>query len=168
MPRSALEYIDPGYKVSFNEIEPLLTQLTQEQPTQEQMAGHGMDEDLHRWAIETQLAAKVNVPEKMVLERGSLTQFTCPECKGSLIRIAEGRLFRFRCHTGHGFAVNVLLADLMETIDAQLWQTIRGIQEASMLLEHIERHRQSVSWQRHVNSIDNPANSRELRLKTRA
>jgi two-component system chemotaxis response regulator CheB len=30
----------------------------------------------------------------------------------------------------------------METIDAQLWQTIRGLQEASMLLEHIGRHMQ--------------------------
>jgi two-component system chemotaxis response regulator CheB len=93
-------------------------------------------------AIETQLAAGVNVPEKTVLELGSLTQFTCPECKGSLIKIAEGGVFRFRCHTGHGFTAGALLADLMETIDAQLWQTIRGLQEASMLLEHIGRHMQ--------------------------
>src|SRR6266508_6071635 len=35
-----------------------------------------------------------------------------------------------------------LLADLMETIDAQLWQTIRGLQEASRLLEHMGQHMQ--------------------------
>jgi two-component system, chemotaxis family, protein-glutamate methylesterase/glutaminase len=142
MPRSALEYVDADYQVHSSEIGPLLTQLTQEQPTQEEMAGHGMEEDLRRLAIETQLAAGVNVPEKTVLELGSLTQFTCPECKGSLIKIAEGGVFRFRCHTGHGFTAGALLADLMETIDAQLWQTIRGLQEASMLLEHIGRHMQ--------------------------
>ena len=141
MPRSALEYVDADYKVHSNEIGPLLTQLTQDQPTQE-MAGHVMNEDLHRLAIETQLAAGVNVPEKTVLDLGSLTQFTCPECKGSLVRITEGGSFRFRCHTGHGFTADALLADLMETIDEQLWQTIRSLQEASMLLEHIGRHMQ--------------------------
>jgi two-component system, chemotaxis family, protein-glutamate methylesterase/glutaminase len=76
------------------------------------------------------------------LELGSSTQFTCPECEGSLIRIAEGGVFRFRCHTGHGYTAEALLADLMETIDVQLWQTIRGLQEGSMLLEHIGRQMQ--------------------------
>jgi hypothetical protein len=87
-------------------------------------------------------SAGVNVPEKTVLELGSSTQFTCPECEGSLIRITEGGVFRFRCHTGHGYTAEALLADLMETIDVQLWQTIRGLQEGSMLLEHIGRQMQ--------------------------
>src|SRR5688500_18102992 len=104
MPRSALEYVDADYKVQSNEIGPLLTQLMQEQPMRERMSGNGMDEDIRRLAIETQLAAGVNLPEKTVLELGPLTQFTCPECKGSLVKISEGGLFRFRCHTGHGFS----------------------------------------------------------------
>src|SRR5829696_7385013 len=68
MPRSALEYVDADYQVHSTEIGALLTQLTQEQPTQEEMAEHGMDEHLRRLAIETQLAAGVNVPEKTVVE----------------------------------------------------------------------------------------------------
>ncbi len=142
MPRSALEYIDADYKVHAKEIGPLLNQLTREQPTQEEIVADNMDEETRRLAIETQVAAGVNLPEQTILGLGSLTQFTCPECKGSLVRITEGNLLRFRCHTGHGFSAETLLDGLMETIGELLWQTTRGFQEASMLLEHIGRHMQ--------------------------
>lgn len=142
MPRSALEYVDAEYKVRSNEIGPLLTRLTREQPTQKGMAGKDMEEDIRRLAIETQLVAGVNLPEKTILEMGPLTQFTCPECKGSLVKITEGDLLRFRCHTGHGFSADALLEGLFETLDRLVWETTRGFQEASMLLEHLGRHMQ--------------------------
>ena len=145
MPRSALEYIDADYKIPSNEIGPLLTQLTQEQPAQEDKARHGVEEDVRRLAIETQVAAGVKLPEKTILELGPFTQFTCPECRGSLVRITEGGLPRFRCHTGHGFSADTLLEGLTETIGNLIWQTTRGFQEASMLLEHIGRHMQENS-----------------------
>jgi hypothetical protein len=98
--------------------------------------------DIRRFAIETQVAAGVNLPEKTILDLGPLTQFTCPECKGSLVKITEGGLFRFRCHTGHGFSTDALLEGLIEVIDGQIWQAVRGFQEASMLLKHIRKHMQ--------------------------
>jgi two-component system, chemotaxis family, protein-glutamate methylesterase/glutaminase len=140
MPRSALEYIDANYKIRAKEMGPLLTQLTQEEPTQEEIVGNSIDEDLRRLAIETQVAAGVNLPEKTILELGPLTQFTCPECKGSLVGITEGHLLRFRCHTGHGFSADALLEGVTETIGGLIWQTTRALQEGSMLLEHIGRH----------------------------
>jgi two-component system, chemotaxis family, protein-glutamate methylesterase/glutaminase len=142
MPRSALEYIDADYKVPSQKIGPLLTQLTQEQPAPAGRLGNDLAEDIRRFAIETQVAAGVNLPEKTILDLGPLTQFTCPECKGSLVKITEGGLFRFRCHTGHGFSADALLEGLMEVIDEQIWQAVRGFQEASMLLEHIGNHMQ--------------------------
>jgi two-component system chemotaxis response regulator CheB len=140
MPRSALEYVDADYKLNSNEIGPLLTQLTQEQPAQAGLPGNDVEGDIRRMAIETQLAAGVNVPEKTILDLGPLTQFTCPECKGSLVRVTEGGLFRFRCHTGHGYSAEALIDDLLKAIDEQIWQSVRGFQEAAMLLEHIGGH----------------------------
>jgi two-component system chemotaxis response regulator CheB len=142
MPLSALEYVDPDYQVRSNEIGPLLARLTQEHPTEADLSKKDMEEDIRRLAIETQVAAGANLPEKTILELGHFTQFTCPECKGSLVRITEGGSFRFRCHTGHGFSAEALLEGLLETIDEQIWQPIRGLQEASMLLEHIGQHMQ--------------------------
>src|SRR5215207_110785 len=140
MPRSALEYVDADYQIPSKAIGALLTQLAQRQPAQKEIIGNGIEEDVRRLAIETQVAAGVNLPEETILELGPLTQFTCPECKGSLVKISEGGLFRFRCHTGHGFSAETLLDDLMETIDRLVWQTTRAFQEGSMLLEHIGRH----------------------------
>jgi two-component system chemotaxis response regulator CheB len=142
MPRSALEYVDADYRVRSQEIGPLLTRLAQEQPTQEEPVANGREEDSRRMAIETQIAAGANLPEKTILELGPLSPFTCPECRGSLVRITEGDLFRFRCHTGHGFSAEALLDGLTETINNFIWQTTRGVQEGSMLLEHIGRHLQ--------------------------
>ena len=143
MPRSALEYIEPDYKVRSADIAPLLAQLASTEGDQEAMVGDDMDRDLKRMATEVQIAAGVNLPEKTVLELGSLTPFTCPACRGTLIRITEGKLFRFRCHTGHGFTEDALMEDLMERIGELIWQATRGFQEASMLLEHIGEHMQN-------------------------
>jgi two-component system chemotaxis response regulator CheB len=142
MPRSALEYIEADYKVRSTEIAPLLARLASEQPAQETELGNGIDEDFNRMAKEIQIAAGVNLPEKTVLNLGELSPFTCPECKGALVRITEGGLFRFRCHTGHGFTADALLKGVMETLSELIWQTTRGFQEASMLLEHIGQHMQ--------------------------
>ena len=140
MPRSALEYVDADYRVHSQAIGPLLTRLTQEQSMLEEQVRNSREEDTRRMAIETQIAAGVNLPEKTILELGPLSPFTCPECRGSLVRISEGNLFRFRCHTGHGFSADALLEGLMETVNNLVWQTTRGFQEASMLLEHFGRH----------------------------
>lgn len=140
MPRSALEYIEADYKVRSNEIAPLLAQLAQEQPDQETMIGNGVDNDISRIAKEVQIAAGVNLPEKTMLDLGEFTPFTCPECRGTLVRIQEGGLVRFRCHTGHGFTSDALLEGLTESIGELIWQVTRGFQEASMLLEHIGEH----------------------------
>lgn len=152
MPRSVLEYIDADYKARAQEIAPILVRLTREELTQqelkqqiltqEKLVGNNMDEDTRRLAIETQIAAGVNLPEKTILDLGSLTSFTCPECRGSLVKIKEGNLFHFRCHTGHGFSATTLLDGVMETVNDLMWQTTRSFQEASMLLEHIGRHMQ--------------------------
>jgi two-component system chemotaxis response regulator CheB len=142
MPRSALEYIEADYKVRAREIAPLLAQLVREQTEQEPAMGNGMDDEVSRMAKEVQIAAGVNLPEKTIIELGELTSLTCPECHGTLIRIKEGGWFRFRCHTGHGFTADALLEGLLETAGELIWQTQRGFQEASMLLEHLGEHMQ--------------------------
>ncbi len=140
MPRSALEYTEADSKVRSTGIAPLLTRLASEQVDQDVTMNNDMEEDVKRMAKEVQIAAGVDLPEESILELGPLTQFTCPECHGTLVRIVEGRLFRFRCHTGHGFTADALLEGITETTGETIWQAARGFQEAAMLLEHMGRH----------------------------
>lgn len=141
MPRSALEYIEADYKVRSTEIAPLLTRMVQPQTEiKGSPISNDLDEDIKRMAKEVQVAAGVSLPEKTMLELGELTPFACLECRGALIRIQEGSLFRFRCHTGHGYTSDALLEEIIQTVGEFIWQTQGGFQEASMLLEHIGHH----------------------------
>ncbi len=140
MPRSVLEYVEPDYQASPSAIGSLLLQLAQHEPSQAAASQQNAEEDIRRMAIESQIAAGIPLPEKTVLDLGELTPFTCPECLGTLVRITEGKLQRFRCHTGHGFTADALLEGMTELNTERLWQATRGYQEGTMLLEHMAQH----------------------------
>jgi two-component system chemotaxis response regulator CheB len=139
MPRSALEYVEVDYTLTAPEIGKLLGTLLNE------TAGNGkMDrsqsEDKKRMGTEVGIAAKDDAFNQGVLELGELTPFTCPECHGVLVRVAEGKMSRFRCHTGHAYTDNALIEAVMEYTGELLWQVIRSLEEGVMLLEHMARH----------------------------
>jgi two-component system, chemotaxis family, protein-glutamate methylesterase/glutaminase len=52
----------------------------------------------------------------------------------------EGGRERFRCHTGHAFSSDGLLASLTESIEESLWNAIRSVEESVMLMRHLVRH----------------------------
>ncbi len=49
-------------------------------------------------------------------------------------------LHRFRCHTGHAYSIDSLLAEITEKIDESLWSSIRSIEEGVMLLRYMAQH----------------------------
>jgi two-component system chemotaxis response regulator CheB len=52
----------------------------------------------------------------------------------------EGTRFRFRCHTGHGFSMESLLADITEKMDDALWNSIRAFEEGELFMRHMAEH----------------------------
>lgn len=85
--------------------------------------------------VETLIAAEGNGLQAGVMELGSVSKYTCPDCHGVLVQIEEGPIVRYRCHTGHAFSLMSLLAEVNESIDTGLWDTLRAIEERIMLLE---------------------------------
>jgi two-component system chemotaxis response regulator CheB len=77
--------------------------------------------------------------EQGVLELGAPSLYTCPECHGTLVQIKEGRITRFRCHTGHAFTLNALLAEISESSEATLWSAVRVLQETEMVTGHLAK-----------------------------
>ena len=47
---------------------------------------------------------------------------------------------RFRCHTGHAYSVESLLAEMSEAVEETLWSSIRSLEENVLLLRHIAEH----------------------------
>jgi two-component system chemotaxis response regulator CheB len=44
---------------------------------------------------------------------------------------------RFRCHTGHAYSANTLLAEVTEHVEHTLWDSIRSIEESAMLMRQM-------------------------------
>jgi two-component system chemotaxis response regulator CheB len=140
MPRSALEYVEADFRGSPEQIGKYLARLPADLSPESHDPSARLDRDARRMALETQIAAGVILPESAILDMGDLSPFTCPECRGTLVKITEGNMLRFRCHTGHGYTAAALLESLTATVEAIIWQATRGSQEVSMLLEHIAGH----------------------------
>ena len=134
MPLNVLEYVDVDYKLKASEIAPMLVKLTEEKaPKTPKLSA----EELKRMKLEIVIAYTGNAFELGILSMGKLTSFTCPECHGALVSLDEGNLTRFRCHTGHGYTTSTLLAGVTKVIDENLWEAMRGIEEATLILEEL-------------------------------
>lgn len=137
MPKSVQEYVETDYTTSMAEMGPLLTRLVSEPADAKYKAS---TEDLERVKLEVQIATKDNAFEQGIMEMGDLAPFTCPSCHGALVRLKEGTRVRYRCHTGHSYSANSLLAGVSESVEETLWQAMRGLEEITMLLQHMGEH----------------------------
>jgi two-component system, chemotaxis family, protein-glutamate methylesterase/glutaminase len=134
MPSSALNNVQVDYCLPISEIPPLVVTLTQQ--TVEE-AGLPVSKQLE---IETKIALAADSAELDVTQLGKMSEFTCPDCHGSLTKINNGRLQRFRCHTGHSFSNGSLLAELTDSVEQALWNTIRAVEERIRLLKNLAQH----------------------------
>jgi len=92
-------------------------------------------EEEKRLETEVSVAAQDNAFGLGILDMGELTPLTCPECNGTLISIKEGKLVRYRCHTGHAFTASSLLAETTKVVEDSFWKAVRSLEETVILLE---------------------------------
>lgn len=140
MPRSALLHVPADHCLPVRDIAALLISLSsgggsRVTPPKERRAMPGKD-----LKIEVQVASQNRGHRPEALEFGQSSVFTCPECHGRLTRHDDERVLRFRCHTGHAYTANSLLAALAERTEDALWNSVRAIEESAMLLAHIADH----------------------------
>lgn len=137
MPTNVLENVDVDHSVPIAEMGKLLSQLTTEPaPDAPQLP----QEDWHRLESEVKIASQENAFDLGVMQLGELTPFTCPECNGVLVSLKEGKLIRYRCHTGHAFTASTLLAEVTKEVEDTLWSAVRGLEETIMLLDQTSHH----------------------------
>lgn len=132
MPQSALHYVAVDYRLRISDMAAVLAQLMGEPlPEKEEVA---MSDAL---AIETKIALGDNALQSGVLRLGQPSYFTCPECHGVLVQIEDGDLVRFRCHTGHAYSQETLLAEVNAAIELGIWNAVRTMDEKNLLLRQI-------------------------------
>ncbi|MCW3080985.1 chemotaxis protein CheB [Segetibacter sp.] len=134
MPVNVLKEVDVDYSIAVSKMGMLLEELINKNaPKMHEITPAQME----LMKMEVIIASNENAFELGILNKGELTPFTCPECHGTLISLKEGTSVRFRCHTGHAFSSSTLLAGVTQSIEEQIWSTMRTLEEAIMLLERI-------------------------------
>lgn len=87
--------------------------------------------------VENLVALEGNGMQAGVMNLGQVSKYTCPECHGVLVQIEEGRMVRFRCHTGHAYSPTSLLVEVNEAIDNGIWDLVRAVEERILLLRQM-------------------------------
>jgi len=115
MPQSAIGHVDVDHAVPLNSIGELLVRLV-----------------------------TAPIPEAPESEAGGphtvapqASQIVCPACQGSMTETIEGGLLRYRCHVGHAFSVDSLLAEQSESLEAALWASVRCLEESAQLADRL-------------------------------
>ncbi|MBD2700035.1 chemotaxis protein CheB [Spirosoma sp. BT702] len=132
MPDSVLNNVEVDYRVSVAQMATLLTELIQETVADKSDL---LPEEQELMEAEVNIAAQDSAFEQGIIDLGELTPLTCPECSGALVSIKEGKLIRYRCHTGHAFTANTLLAETTKVVEESFWKAIRSLEETVILLE---------------------------------
>jgi two-component system chemotaxis response regulator CheB len=78
-----------------------------------------------------------DMEEQVRNHRHGVSVFTCPECGGTLWQVEESRPLRFRCHVGHAYNAELLLAEQSETLKAALWPAVRTFREKAVLARQL-------------------------------
>jgi two-component system chemotaxis response regulator CheB len=96
--------------------------------------------------------ARYSPPEKIAIESeaamlesgiddmnriGAPTIFTCPACKGSLWSLKEGNIDRYRCHVGHSYLPESLVADQSDQISTALYTALAAMEEKAAMLRRL-------------------------------
>jgi two-component system chemotaxis response regulator CheB len=138
MPMNALKHVEVDYCVPLEKIAPLLVQLSNTA-----VLPKGVKPMPKHIEAEVKIAREDNAISSGVMEWGDPSVFACPECHGVLMELKEGNNLRFRCHTGHAYSLETLLAGFNEQTEETLWNNVRSLEETVLLLRRMAAHLRS-------------------------
>jgi two-component system chemotaxis response regulator CheB len=138
MPHSAAKIDGAADVVPGAELAALLVQLIQQPISSE--GGSDMVDPVDKMAD-----LVINDMDQQIHNgrRGQLSTFSCPECGGTLWQVDETQIVRFRCHVGHIYQAENLLAEQADGLEAALWTAVRTFKERHLLSRQLaERERE--------------------------
>ncbi|HKR00103.1 MAG TPA: chemotaxis protein CheB [Pyrinomonadaceae bacterium] len=135
MPLNAIKHVEVDHILSLKQIAPLLVRLANAPAGEE--GARPVSEEME---TEVKIAREDNALESGIMNWGEPSVYACPECHGVLLQLKEGKNMRFRCHTGHAYSVDSLLAEFAEKTEESMWNAIRAIEEGVLLMHDLAKH----------------------------
>jgi two-component system, chemotaxis family, protein-glutamate methylesterase/glutaminase len=74
---------------------------------------------------------------------GKTATYSCPECGGVLWEHDIDDMVHFRCHVGHAYTADTLMAEQTEGVETALWSALRALREKAVLSRQIATNMRS-------------------------
>ena len=133
MPRHALQNVKADHVVPVAELAPLLVRVTSDEiPVAAAAVPASSQMD-----IEVKIAKEHNPIDAGLEAISEPSNYACPDCHGVLLKLKEAGRIRFRCHTGHAYSAESLVAAISDGIEESLWVAIRTLEEGALLLNEL-------------------------------
>ena len=157
MPWHALRHVRVDYSVPLSGIPSVLMKVTAEAAPDAKAI-----EVPEHLDVEVKIAKEENPREAGLESLGRPSPYACPECHGVLLELTQEGRGRFRCHIGHAYSVESLLAAIKDEIELDLDTAIRSLEEGALLMDRIARQL-TESDQRHAAALTKAAAARARR-----
>lgn len=119
MPQAAIEEAEPQLVCEVREI------------------GHHLVEWVEGLTESTLREEAVVADDDPVEGDQELSEFTCPECGGTLFTFDDYGTTRYRCRVGHAFSEGSLILGKQDAVEAALWSAIVALEEKADLSRRI-------------------------------
>lgn len=129
MPNSAIENVEVDYILPTSSISDVLVSLAHEPAIEE-----GANTMPNESEMEPDVVELDGVAMRERGKPGEPSNFTCPNCGGTLYELNQRNLLQYRCRTGHAFSSATLLALQSEVQEEALWAAIRSLEERGELM----------------------------------
>ncbi len=159
MPTSAVENASPDYVVPLAEISPLLVRLAS-LPVPQHAGAHFMSRAKRDEADVAEVGTDALKSSNM---SGPPSKFTCPECGGALWELEDEKLLRYRCHVGHGYSAESLIAAHDGSLEDVMWSALRALEESAALRRRMAERARRGAMQSFVRRYEEQAQEAEAR-----
>lgn len=124
MPASALAHVTVDHCLKLAEMPRYLEQIAREPAAPPE--NYPAPDDLRQEVAIVSLHPETRTDSG---DLGSLSRYTCPDCKGPLWEIHDGQLLRFRCQVGHAFSDEALVDAQAHAVEDALWTALETLEQ---------------------------------------
>lgn len=158
MPSNAMQLVPVDYVESAAGLGALLTRLVSEPAAVPEEGGLAMTP--HPVDPPDPTARGTSSLEEHTL-RGPPTPLTCPDCGGALWELQESEVVRYRCHVGHSFSDEAMLAAQASRLESSLWSAIRTLKEKAELARRLSSRMEARGLRRAARRFEKAAAAAE-------
>ncbi len=161
MPESALAYVAVDACLPLAEIPRYLVRMTREPAPPEQdfpvAKTLRVEANIDGLAPDTHLEGD---------EVGIRSDYTCPECKGPLREIHDGKLLRFRCRVGHAYTGDALVDSQADAVDAALWTALETLEQRAEIAGKLASRARADGHELSATSFDAQGSDMARKIRT--